>query len=117
MKKISFIALILITPILPQDSAEVGLDIQDHWFGSDKVQHVAFSFLWVLSTQYIAVNKFNLDEKDAFPISFVSGASIGLLKEIYDERISNEHFSKKDLIADGLGLFLASAVIFTHLKE
>ena len=117
MKRLSLIALILITPILPQDSAEVSLDVRDPWFGSDKVQHVAFSFLWVLSTQYIAVNKINLDEKDAFPISLISGASIGLLKEIYDERKSNDHFSKKDMIADGLGLFLASAVIFTQLKE
>jgi len=109
------LVIILITPILAQDSDEDSLNVQDSWFGFDKVRHVTFSFLWVLSIQYIAVNKFDLDEKSAFPISFTSAASIGLLKEIYDWKKPNDHFSKRDLIADLLGLCLASVVIFTHL--
>ena len=33
----------------------------DSWTSFDKLQHFTFSFLWVLSTQYILVNKFEIE--------------------------------------------------------
>ena len=84
---------------------------EDSWFGYDKVQHFTFSFLWVLSSQYVAVNKFGLDEDEAAPISVGSGAALGLIKEVRDRRQQNNRFSSRDLIADCVGLLCDLAVI------
>ena len=84
---------------------------EDSWFGYDKVQHFTFSFLWVLSSQYVAVNKFGLDEDEAAPISVGSGAALGLIKEVRDRRQQNNRFSSRDLIADCVRLLCGLAVI------
>ena len=114
MKKL--LLILLITPTLAQDLTEDSLQIQDSWFDFDKVRHTTFSFLLVLSVQYIAVNKFDFNEQKAFPISLLSTASIGLLKEIRDEKKTDNHFCKRDLIANGIGLLLASVVVFSHFE-
>ena len=98
---------------LPNDSTTV----QDSWIGFDKIQHATFSFLWVLGIQYIAVNKSGLDENEAFQISFSSSASLGFLKEICDRKKPGGHFCKKDLIANGLGLVLATAIVLKNPKR
>lgn len=92
-----------------QDSTEVILE--DPWFGYDKVQHFTFSLLWVLSAQYVAVNKIGLTETEAAPISVGSGAALGLLKEVRDGKKRNNRFSVRDLIANGVGLLCGYAVI------
>ena len=91
--------------------------IKDSWFGFDKIQHATFSFLWVLGIQYIAVNKSGFDENEAFQISFSSSASLGLLKENCDRKNPGGHFCKKDLIANGLGLVLATAIVLKNPKR
>jgi len=106
--------IFLLSPILAQHSIEDSINIQDSWFGMDKVRHITYSFLWVLTIQYIAENKFDLEKQEAFPISFFSTASIGLLKEIHDWKKPNNHFCLRDMIADGIGLCLASMIIFAH---
>ena len=95
---------------LPNDSTTV----QDSWFGFDKLQHASFSCLWILAVQYIAVNKSSMAENDALRISFSSAASLGLLKEFYDRKRPGGHFCKKDLIADALGLGLATAIVLSN---
>ena len=102
--------------MLAQDSSPDSIHVQDDWLGSDKIRHITFSFLLVLSTQYVAVNKFNLNEQEAFPVSLMSTASIGLLKEIRDGKKPGNHFCQRDLIANGIGLFLASVVMFSHFE-
>lgn len=84
---------------------------RDPWLGFDKVQHVTFSFLWTLSSQYAFVNKFSISEGRALPLSLASGASIGLTKEWYDRRYGSGLFSVRDLVADAVGLALAAGVI------
>jgi hypothetical protein len=76
------------------------------------VKHVVVSATWTLSTQYVLVAKSGWDEGDALPVSLASGAAVGLAKELYDWRLGpTGHFSRKDLVADALGLALATAVI------
>jgi uncharacterized protein YfiM (DUF2279 family) len=84
---------------------------RDPWLGFDKVQHVTFSFLWTLSSQYAFVNKVGASEGRALPLSLASGAGIGLSKEWYDRRYGSGLFSVRDLVADAVGLALAAGVI------
>ena len=80
----------------------------DPWLAFDKVQHFTFSFLWTLGSQYTFVNKWGLSERGALPLSITSGAAIGLAKEFYDWRVRpSRYFSRRDLVADGLGIALA----------
>jgi uncharacterized protein YfiM (DUF2279 family) len=85
---------------------------EDSWFGFDKVQHVSFSFLWTLGTQYVVVNKGRLSEPQALPISISTSAALGLSKELYDlHRGPQRLFSYRDLVADGVGILLAVGLI------
>lgn len=86
--------------------------LEDRWLAFDKVQHVTFSFLWVLGSQYALVNKFDRSEHQALPLSIASSASAGLAKEFYDLHISpSRYFSWRDLVADGLGIALATGLV------
>lgn len=85
---------------------------EDRWIAFDKVQHLTFSFLWTLGTQYIVVNKGRISEQHALPLSISSSAVAGVSKEVYDLRIGpTQYFSTKDLVADALGILLATGVI------
>lgn len=84
---------------------------RDRWLARDKVQHVVFSGLWTLSTQYVLVNKAGWSEHDALPASIASGATIGILKELYDASRVTGQASGKDLVADAVGIGLAVGVI------
>ncbi len=85
---------------------------RDPWLGFDKVQHVTFSFLGTLGNQYVLVNKLDVAEPDALPVSIAVTATIGLGKEVYDKkRGPRRHFSYRDLLADAVGIGLATLVI------
>ena len=84
---------------------------RDRWLARDKVQHVVFSGLWTLSTQYVLVNKAGWTEADALPASVASGATVGILKELYDASRLTGRASGKDLVADAVGIGLAVGVI------
>jgi len=78
----------------------------------DKAKHVGGSFLWTLSTQYVLTDKAGWSDGDALPASVASGVAIGLAKEVYDRTAGpTRYFSKKDLVADALGILLATGVI------
>jgi uncharacterized protein YfiM (DUF2279 family) len=84
----------------------------DPWFAVDKAQHLAFSFLWTLGTQYAIVNKVGLSERRALPISISVSALVGLAKEMYDLRMGPPHvFSFRDLAANAVGILLATGFI------
>lgn len=96
-----------------QDSIIVG----DKWLTFDKVQHFTYSFLWTLSSQYILVNNMNFYERDAIHYSVFSSASAGVMKEIYDMQKPKGYLSKKDLLANSLGIVLACLVIQDNIKN
>lgn len=84
----------------------------DRWLGFDKAQHAAFSFLWTLSSQYTLVNKLDVSERRALPISAGSAMLLGLSKELYDAgNAPRNNFSYRDLAADAFGIALAIGLI------
>lgn len=84
----------------------------DAWWAPDKAKHVAFSFLWTLSTQYVLVDKVGWSNQKALPASAGITVTIGLSKEVYDWQYgSTRRFSKKDLVANAVGILAAVGVI------
>ncbi|GAB5517812.1 MAG: hypothetical protein RhofKO_00630 [Rhodothermales bacterium] len=83
----------------------------DPWLGRDKMQHLAFSFLLTVGSQYVLVNKGDYTETRALPLSVTATAAIGVAKELYDRQKPRGVFSTRDLVADGVGILLAVGLI------
>ena len=83
----------------------------DEWLAIDKVQHFMYSAFVSFGTQYVLVNKIQMNENDALPFSFLLSFSAGLLKEINDNRSKNGFFSKKDMVANSFGIVFAGIII------
>ena len=90
---------------------------QDKWFAIDKVQHFSYSCLIALGSQYVLVNKGGMEEDSALPLSAGFSLFTGILKEILDSKSPKGFFSRRDLIADSLGIVLAVAIIFQPGQE
>ena len=85
--------------------------MQDKWFAIDKVQHFSYSCLISLGIQYVLVNKMEMDETAALPVSLGISFTAGSTKEIQDSKSKNGFFSRKDLVANGLGIILSAIII------
>ena len=83
----------------------------DEWFAIDKVQHFMYSAFVSFGTQYVLVNKIQMNENEAMPFSSLLSFSAGVLKEINDNRSKNGFFSKKDMIANSFGIVFAIIII------
>jgi len=83
----------------------------DEWFAIDKVQHFMYSAFVSFGTQYVLVNKIQMDENTSLPLSSLLSFSAGLLKEINDNSFKNGFFSKKDMVANSLGILFAGIII------
>ena len=93
------------------DSDTLQSENSDAWFAFDKVQHFTFSFLWTLSSQYILENKCNQKGPGTIGLATGSALSAGLAKECYDRSKPNGYFSKRDMVADIVGILCAVIVI------
>ena len=82
----------------------------DKWIAIDKLQHFTYSCFISFGTQYILVNKLDLIEGKAVPISSLLSLSAGILKEINDKR-GGSYFSYKDMVANGIGILTAVIII------
>ena len=60
--------------------------MQDKWFAIDKVQHFSYSCLISLGIQYVLVNKMEMDETAALPVSLGISFTAGITKEIQDSK-------------------------------
>ena len=85
--------------------------LADEWFAIDKVQHFMYSAFISLGSQYVLVNKTQMDEHSALPLSSLLSFSAGLLKEVHDNSIKNGFFSKKDMVANSFGILFAGMII------
>ena len=96
-----------------QDNSTLLLSEQkkDPWVGIDKVQHFMYSLFVSFGAQYILVNKFNIVEKKAVPISSSLSFIAGYSKEVLDKKSSKIFFSKKDMVANSLGILCATLII------
>ena len=83
----------------------------DEWLALDKVQHFMYSAFVSLGTQYVLVNKIQMNEKDAAPLSSVLSLSAGLLKEVHDNSLKNGFFSTRDMVANSFGILFAGVLI------
>ena len=126
MKKTSFFTtsivtlfIVLFTPVLAVEyNSTTGAINQfkkdqprDKWVAMDKVQHFSYSCLISLGFQYLLVNKIEIDETYAMPVSLGLSFVAGVSKEIQDSKSKNGFFSRKDLVANGLGILFASLII------
>lgn len=84
---------------------------KDPWVGIDKVQHFMYSLFVSFGAQYILVNKFNIVEKKAVPISSSLSFIAGYSKEVLDKKSSKNFFSKRDMVANSLGILCATLII------
>lgn len=97
----------------PADSsiAEQVQRVNDPWFGKDKADHLILSSA-LTATQYYALHReFEMSSGRSLQAAVVSTMVIGIAKEIYDATARKRFASKKDLIADVLGIALAVIVI------
>ena len=83
----------------------------DEWIAIDKVQHFMYSAFVSLGTQYVLVNKIQMDERGALPLSALLSFSAGLLKEFHDNSFKNSFFSRKDMVANSFGILFAGMMI------
>lgn len=126
MKKTTFftpfvmiLLIVMFTPVLAVEynSTIASIDQfekeqpKDKWIAIDKVQHFSYSCLVALGIQYILVNKMEMDETYAMPVSLGLSFVAGVSKEIQDSKSKNGFFSRKDLVANGLGILFASLII------
>ena len=81
----------------------------DKWIAIDKLQHFGYSIFVSLGCQYILVNKLERKESEAILISSLASFGAGLAKEIQDKKSS--YFSKKDMIANFLGISSAFLIV------
>ena len=98
---------LLLTPVLAIDKDQP----QDKWFAIDKVQHFSYSCLVSLGTQYVLVNKMGKDETSALPVSLGISFTAGITKEIQDSKSKNGFFSRKDLVANTMGIIFSVIII------
>ncbi|MFW5972768.1 MAG: hypothetical protein ACOCTG_02155 [Bacteroidota bacterium] len=84
----------------------------DPWLAFDKVQHLTFSALITVGSQYTLENKLDYRESSALPLSIASSFAVGLAKELYDWHFGpRRHFSTRDMTANGAGILLAVGFI------
>lgn len=83
----------------------------DPWIARDKARHVVFSGLWTLSTQYVLTQKAGWGSDAALPASIGTAAMVGGAKEVYDAARPQGTASGKDLVANAVGIGLATGLI------
>ena len=84
---------------------------KDRWIAIDKVQHYSYSCLISLGVQYVLVNKMEMNEDSAMPLSMAMSFSLGIIKELRDKKGKDGVFSKKDVVANGFGILTAGIII------
>mgnify|MGYP003322192282 CR=1 FL=1 len=112
----SFILCLVFT--VPLFAADQGLEqktiehaLKDRWIAIDKVKHFSYSCLISLGVQYVLVNKLEMNEDSAMPLSMAMSFSLGIIKELRDKKGKDGFFSRKDVIANGFGILSAGVVI------
>lgn len=88
-----------------EDTAKVKeFQYEDSWFTEDKAMHFIHSAA-LASTSYLATRKaLNLEKDNSIYISISFTASLGVAKEVYDDKSGTGNFSIKDLLYDIAGV-------------
>ena len=109
------IGLVFTVPLVALDQGSEQEIIEhapkDRWIAIDKVQHYSYSCLISLGVQYVLVNKMEMNEDSAMPLSMAMSFSLGIIKELWDKKGKDGFFSKKDVVANGFGILTAGIII------
>ena len=116
LKLWSFILwLVFMVPLFAADQGPEQKTVEhaakDKWIAIDKVQHFSYSCLISLGVQYVLVNKLEMNEDSAMPLSMAMSFSLGIIKELRDMKGKDGFFSKKDVVANGFGVLTAGVII------
>ena len=116
LKLWSFILLLVfMVPLFAADQGPEQKTVEhaakDKWIAIDKVQHFSYSCLISLGVQYVLVNKLEMNEDSAMPLSMAMSFSLGIIKELHDKKGKDGFFSRKDLVANGFGILTAGVII------
>ena len=116
LKLWSFILwLVFMVPLFAADQSPEQKTVEhaakDKWIAIDKVQHFSYSCLISLGVQYVLVNKLEMNEDSAMPLSMAMSFSLGIIKELRDKKSKDGFFSRKDLVANGFGILTAGVII------
>ncbi|MEW6686163.1 MAG: hypothetical protein AB1393_08160 [Candidatus Edwardsbacteria bacterium] len=94
----------------PVDS-QVFSQKKDTWFGQDKFKHLIVSLSLIGFSYHLLHRESDFSQKETRFLSISGTALAGLLKELYDWKRRPTGFSKKDLVADAVGI-AAGVMIF-----
>ena len=86
--------------------------IEDKWFSEDKLHHFSYSFGITGLTYHIYHCQFHNPKAEARTFSISLASVTGISKEFYDRYCKKKKLSYKDLVADVLGITLAT-LLFT----
>ena len=101
----SFFLLLTPTLAIEKDQPE------DKWLAIDKVQQFSYRCIVSLGAQYVLVNKMGKDETSALPVSLGISFTAGITKEIQDSKSKNGFFSRKDVVANSMGIIFSVIII------
>jgi uncharacterized protein YfiM (DUF2279 family) len=92
-------------PISSQDSLwrERG-SIEDKWLAEDKFWHFSVSLALVGSSYHLFKCRLKEKETSSTFFSLIGTFSLGVVKELWDKKKPNGHFSYRDLIYNLLGI-------------
>ncbi len=113
MKAVTVAIIIIFSICFSQNVTPDSLKTHHKTIGYDKIQHVAFSCLWTLSSQYILENKSDFGQDNALSYSIGSAISLGMAKELNDSHTRKKRFDWGDMLANGVGIAIA-VLIVTH---
>ena len=107
--------LVFMVPLFAADQSPEQKTVEhaakDKRIAIDKVQHFSYSCLISLGVQYVLVNKLEMNEDSAMPLSMAMSFSLGIIKELRDKKGKDGFFSRKDLVANGFGILTAGVII------
>lgn len=98
---------------LPADSSIVKSmpRMSDPWFGKDKADHVMLSAALTAVQYYGLHRELELSSRRSLRTAALSTLAVGVAKEIYDATARKRFASKKDLVADVLGIAITVILI------
>ena len=111
MKKSVIILMILLFGFTKAEQDPTKVILNDPWIAYDKFLHLSVSASIVISTQYTLEKKMNYKPEDAIWISASISAINGILKELWDNTQPNGFISKKDILANIIGIVLGVIII------
>jgi uncharacterized protein YfiM (DUF2279 family) len=79
---------------------------KDQWFAPDKGYHAMGSLISTMLVGQISINRFENSLETSKVIGAGTTFALGFAKELYDSSKPQNHFSWKDLTANGVGIII-----------